>query len=103
MSLRAFFAVDLPAGSRDAAGVALERIQEAVAEPVRWTPAENLHVTLKFLGEIPADRVERLVAGAASKLARVEPHPAPRATINRHGISPRARVTCEGRGAPAPS
>jgi 2'-5' RNA ligase len=73
VSLRAFFAVELPVSSRDAAGVALERIQEAVAEPARWTPAENLHVTLKFLGEIPADRVERLVAGAASKLARVEP------------------------------
>lgn len=31
---------------------------------VRWVPAEQLHVTLRFLGDAEADRVAAVVAGA---------------------------------------
>jgi 2'-5' RNA ligase len=30
--------------------------------PVSWTQEQNLHVTLKFLGETPPDRVDRITA-----------------------------------------
>lgn len=30
--------------------------------PVSWTPERNLHVTLKFLGEVPPDRIDPLAA-----------------------------------------
>ena len=73
MSLRAFFAVELSSRARAGAAAALERLRGAVSGAWRWTPEENLHITLKFLGDIPADRVERLVSSAAAKLARVEP------------------------------
>ncbi len=37
--------------------------------PVSWTPVRNLHLTLKFLGEIPSDRVDEL-AGLMAEAAR---------------------------------
>ncbi|MFB6263917.1 MAG: RNA 2',3'-cyclic phosphodiesterase [Bradymonadaceae bacterium] len=59
---RLFFALDLPASIRDE----LESLQESIEEHlrggvrVRWTPRENLHLTLKFLGTLEDGLVLRL-------------------------------------------
>lgn len=71
--LRAFLAVTLPDEARACVAEAIEILRGAVTEPVRWVPAENQHLTLKFLGEIPEDRVDALVARAQAKLAAVAP------------------------------
>jgi 2'-5' RNA ligase len=71
--LRAFFAVDLPPETRAAVGNALDVLRAEGPADVRWLAPENQHLTLKFLGEIPEDRVERLVARAQAKLAAAEP------------------------------
>ncbi|MBI3975904.1 MAG: RNA 2',3'-cyclic phosphodiesterase [Armatimonadetes bacterium] len=68
---RIFIAVDLDPPLRDAILHLEERLREAGA-PLRWIPPENLHFTVRFLGEIaPAQlalvrRVTREVASAAS-------------------------------------
>jgi RNA 2',3'-cyclic 3'-phosphodiesterase len=57
--VRAFIAIDLPEPLR----AALARAQHALARTgaaVRWVRPEQLHVTLKFLGEIPAPAVDAL-------------------------------------------
>ncbi|MFI5316728.1 MAG: RNA 2',3'-cyclic phosphodiesterase [Myxococcota bacterium] len=71
--LRAFIAVDLAPEARACAAEAVERLQSAVPAGVRWVPAENRHLTLKFLGEIAEDRVDALVERASAKLASVPP------------------------------
>ena len=71
--LRAFFAIDLPEAVRTCASLAIETLRRAVPAGVRWTPAENQHLTLKFLGEIAEDRVEALVGRASAKLAGLAP------------------------------
>lgn len=61
--MRCFVAVDVAAGVR----AVLARTQEALrrAAPsadVRWTRPEGLHVTLKFLGEVPEARCAEVAA-----------------------------------------
>jgi 2'-5' RNA ligase len=57
---------------------AIERFVSHVAEPgdgVKWVPAANLHVTLKFLGEQPGGRVDDLVAALERAVAGVGAFP----------------------------
>jgi RNA 2',3'-cyclic 3'-phosphodiesterase len=55
--LRLFLALRVPAGVLDA----LERWQREQLGGVRVVPRENLHVTLAFLGQRPADELESIV------------------------------------------
>jgi RNA 2',3'-cyclic 3'-phosphodiesterase len=71
--LRAFLAVSLSNEARACAAQAIETLAPAVPAGVRWVPPENMHLTLKFLGDIPEDRVDALVARANAKLASVLP------------------------------
>ena len=72
-SVRTFVAVEPPAGLRSAlAGVPATASLPAAAS-VRWTPPENLHLTLRFLGDTPeeqlaplADALDAIAAGAPS-------------------------------------
>ncbi len=51
LSLRAFFGLPLPDSHRAALEPFLRRSAE-VAPGFRWTPAANLHVTIRFLGSV---------------------------------------------------
>jgi 2'-5' RNA ligase len=54
-SLRLFVAVDLPEGVR--AGI--RALQDGLPA-VRWTPVEQLHLTLRFIGATDRDRFRRM-------------------------------------------
>jgi 2'-5' RNA ligase len=60
--MRCFTAVELPAPVRaHLAGVADRlRLIPSLKESVSWVKPENLHITLKFLNDIPDDRVADL-------------------------------------------
>ena len=88
-SLRTFFAVELPSAVRAQAGAAIERLRPELPDPVRWVPEANLHLTLKFLGEIDPDRIPKLVHAAAAKLVRERPFEAER---GGRGAFPSARA-----------
>jgi 2'-5' RNA ligase len=49
--VRSFVAVELPAGQRTALGSYLEACARRACS-YRWVPAENLHLTLRFLGHL---------------------------------------------------
>jgi 2'-5' RNA ligase len=56
--MRCFVAVDVPEEVRARVSVLTGRLRAAAPRAdVRWTSAETLHVTLKFLGEVPDARV----------------------------------------------
>jgi recombination protein RecA len=66
--VRTFIGIGLPREScRAIAGVVSPFRGERL--PVSWTPERNLHLTLKFLGEIPSGRVDEL-AGLMAEAAR---------------------------------
>jgi RNA 2',3'-cyclic 3'-phosphodiesterase len=54
--MRLFIAIEIPQDIR--ASIA-SRLQEfrAIAQQIRWVRAENLHITLKFLGETDANKL----------------------------------------------
>ena len=64
--MRLFVALDLTAEIRECIHRFIEQMRP-LAPPVRWVGAESLHVTLKFIGEVPDTKVE----AAESTLAQV--------------------------------
>ena len=59
--LRAFIAVEIPTGIHQAIEKQASPIRAALnASLVRWVPAENIHLTLKFLGDVSPANVELL-------------------------------------------
>lgn len=51
--LRAFIALELPGGLQKSISLVIERLQATAGKSaVRWVPAANIHLTLKFLGEV---------------------------------------------------
>jgi len=59
--VRLFVALDIPAEVRRAIGETIARLRD-VARGARWVRAEGVHVTLKFIGEIAAERVASIEA-----------------------------------------
>ena len=88
-TLRAFFALDLPSTARERAARAAVELRRAIPEGVRWVPAENLHLTLKFLGDVGERQVPRLVERAAAKLQPVPPF---EVVLSGFGALPNART-----------
>lgn len=70
-SIRAFIAVEIPGDIQ----LKLERLSTKLQglidlRVIRWTPAHNIHITLKFLGDVPTpdvDKITRLLRDEASR------------------------------------
>jgi len=58
--LRAFIAVELPLEIRQNIQHATSNLRRDTGSLIRWVEAENMHLTLKFLGDIPSANVEAL-------------------------------------------
>jgi 2'-5' RNA ligase len=58
--LRAFIAVEIPLEIREAVCKAITPLQKGLGAVVRWVPMENMHLTLKFLGDVSPANVEML-------------------------------------------
>jgi 2'-5' RNA ligase len=59
-SLRLFVACELPGEAREALAAVQRLLQEQGAEGLRWVRPEGIHLTLKFLGDVPARRLEAI-------------------------------------------
>ena len=76
--MRAFVAVELPQKIREAIAVCIADLKSAGAD-VKWVETGNLHLTLKFLGEITKPQAAQLkealmqtAAGLSSFTLRIE-------------------------------
>ncbi len=59
--IRSFIAVDLPDSLNEALEKASYQLQEMISgQPVRWVPVGNIHLTLKFLGDV-SDKNIRMI------------------------------------------
>jgi 2'-5' RNA ligase len=62
-TIRAFVAVELPPEQRQFCTDAIERARRtlgSIGRSVRWVDASGIHLTLKFLGSVPAPQVPQL-------------------------------------------
>jgi 2'-5' RNA ligase len=74
--VRAFFALPLGPGARNEIERTLTRFaNESWAPGVRWVPPENLHITLRFLGDLepgPLEAITREARHAVARAPRIE-------------------------------
>ncbi len=59
--MRAFIAIELPEEVRDILSKIQDELKQTRAD-VKWVAAENIHLTLKFLGEIEQELVKKIQA-----------------------------------------
>jgi RNA 2',3'-cyclic 3'-phosphodiesterase len=73
VSLRLFTAVDLPAAARAQLATSIEALRDSLRragmdEAFRWVPPANLHLTLRFLGNMDAEAAARIRAAMTERL-----------------------------------
>jgi 2'-5' RNA ligase len=56
--MRLFAAIDIPADIKDALRYFVDRLRPTAK--IAWSPADNLHVTTKFIGEWPEQRLDEM-------------------------------------------
>lgn len=103
-AIRAFIAIELPEDIREKIDEIEKKIQtkagEAGKKAVRWVPTGNMHLTLKFLGEVSGGNLEALAGMLENESVR---HPSFDLSIGRLGAFPnlhRPRVIWVGTEAP---
>ena len=68
--LRVFIAIEFPAEARAAILSQTASMRRALPDSlVRWVAEENLHLTLKFLGDVPPGRVDAITAALTKSAA----------------------------------
>lgn len=70
--IRSFVAVELDEAARRELGRVSAELQRCGAD-VKWVDPENMHVTLKFLGDVPEERIAAVGAALRQGLAGVGP------------------------------
>ena len=71
--LRLFVACELPSEMKAALTALQNSLRREGAPPVRWVRPEGIHLTLKFLGAVPAGRVADIRAALAPIVEGVRP------------------------------
>jgi 2'-5' RNA ligase len=70
--IRAFLAIELPDSLRPGLAQVQEELKRSRAD-VRWVPVNNIHLTLKFFGNVPDDEIEALAQAARQAAAEAAP------------------------------
>lgn len=74
--IRTFIALDFPSSILDSIEQQTQRLRQTLGEDhIRWVPTHNLHLTLKFLGNIPfshLDFVKRMLTQIAESTAQFD-------------------------------
>ena len=60
-NVRSFIAIPVPSREIEALEQAVKHLDEEIGRHVRWVRPEGIHLTLKFMGDIPAATAERVL------------------------------------------
>lgn len=88
-TVRTFIAIELEDHILRQLGDLQDRLKQDIPPKlVRWVRPEGIHLTLKFLGEVPAPEIEAIAEALQGACA---PHPALTCTVGGLGCFPNAR------------
>ena len=73
-AVRTFVCLQLPALARDRLASIQQRLRESGAH-VSWVKPHNIHLTLKFLGSVPAERLQDVVGAVQGSAVPAPPIP----------------------------
>ncbi|MFZ5808772.1 MAG: RNA 2',3'-cyclic phosphodiesterase [Chloroflexota bacterium] len=91
--IRAFIAIELPPATQTKLGEISRRLQKDLqGAPIRWVKAENIHLTLKFLGEVSLNNLQVLKDILTSEAADTSPFEISIGDLGAFPSSKRARV-----------
>lgn len=71
--IRSFIAIELPAEVKLALASLQERLKSGSRAPVRWVEPDNIHLTLKFLGNIDAGITGQITAALREAVGNTRP------------------------------
>lgn len=71
--VRSFIAIPVHSAGIQALEETVQRLDSDLGKSVRWVRPEGIHLTLKFLGDIPAGMVERVLESLPPVTARFSP------------------------------
>ena len=73
-TLRLFLAIELPGEVRDALSRLQHELQRRGLEKLRWVRPEGIHLTLKFLGSTPTEKVPAIEDAVTEAVIDAAPH-----------------------------
>ena len=71
--VRSFIAIPVPAAGLQALTATVKMLEPDLGRSVRWVRSEGIHLTLKFMGDIPAGIVEDVLAALQPVAAQFSP------------------------------
>ena len=69
-AIRAFIAIELPAELQNRIGQAISNLQQHAGHAVRWVSTQNIHLTIKFLGNVSPSNLDALTTVLSSESVR---------------------------------
>ena len=68
-AIRAFIAIELPAAILQQLGEVESRLKPQMPpDCIRWVKPDSIHLTLKFLGQVPSDQIDLITASLKNAL-----------------------------------
>ncbi|MCH7841832.1 MAG: RNA 2',3'-cyclic phosphodiesterase [Chloroflexi bacterium] len=86
--VRSFIAIPVPSEGIEALQEAVKSFEPEIGGSVRWVRPEGIHLTLKFMGDIPPGTVERVLKTLPPVAARFNPF---KLSLSGLGVFPNAR------------
>ncbi len=86
-SIRAFIAINLPPPVKELASHIREQFRDC-GRTIRWVDPKNVHLTIKFLGDIPKEKIESVGKAIEKAVENIQPF---RMEIDGMGTFPNLR------------
>ena len=91
-TVRVFVAVHLPAPQRAALEVSVAGLREHGLSNIRWVRSEGIHLTLKFLGDVPSSQIGEAITAIRHSAGESHPFRLQLGTLGAFPNLKRARV-----------
>jgi 2'-5' RNA ligase len=87
-AVRSFIAIELPDELKRELSALIDRLRADSPDVARWIDPAGIHLTLKFLGDVPAGRLDSLTAALTKAVAGFGPF---RLEVGDLGVFPESR------------